>query len=150
MELGRARDIFVKASARYPASVTAQGAYIAQECMKNGEQPKEMSRLLCRWRDPTAMATLLELASLARNAHSAAGIEDAFVSPRSLRYIIRQDVRLAKRVLKSGATPEQITAILESAPRYRGDETYFRKKVCDRYQIKPTLFERFVFWMEGY
>lgn len=114
MNRKEAVQLFIDASRAYPASVTAQGAYIALACKRQGETTAALADLYVH-PDRGSINTVIQAA---KNEHRRGGVEVGEMTAGRVRGVIGTDQSIAKNMLNKGLTEQQIREILKMYPTY--------------------------------
>jgi|SRR5579872_554823 len=109
---------FVEASQAAPASVTAQGAYIAARCKDGRRKPSTTGDALLA--DKPTINGLVHTACV-MHQRRAVSLPDSEVTASKMESIIQQDFNIAQKL--AGLSPQQLRHIYEDLYRIHGGGT---------------------------
>jgi hypothetical protein len=106
--------LFIDASRAFPASVTAQGAYVALTCTRKGETTEALRDLYVH---PDS-GSMKEVMNAAKDRHRQGGVDAGEMTEGRVRGVIGVCQSIAKEMLNSKLTVQQLQEILKIYPRY--------------------------------
>ena len=138
MELDRAKNLFVEASGRFPASATAQSAHIALICLQEQDSLDGLTLLL------DDSDKLIEIADIARHAHTRIPLNRPLpnVDQYEVKKILREEIRRAQILLDAHLSIADLQEIARMNAEIRArdgekrNEKTYRESVEARFGIK--------------
>ncbi len=136
-KFSKAEEIFMRASVQCPASVTAQSAFIAQECKENNLNPTDF-----RYLPLEDHQVLVRLTNAANKAHQHLPKERfQLVDAEQIVFIFKHDFKLAQDFLALRKEDLEYVYKIMYKEFIGGSEELFELKVRNTFGLSPKGFD---------